>query len=452
MSHETRLWTSMGRSLAEMAGIGYDTPERRANAIALLDADLHGLLQIKEVSEELQARLSVERVRSVSKLSTIADDRAGMRTFCQSSLGLTAAANMVDIAAVVDAWEASTTRMRVRHKAEAEASLSSLPRTMPKVEIQDLLTRFEALHGYKLDDKSTPATSTLELIFDQVEAGELKNMSLKQMVSREDTENEVIGATIEKGTGAIKIRKGYGECAKPKSPEEFRRRMTVLANSYLLAQLKFPQKAYLRDLRPLHWLRYVEFLLGEHVLGLKATNKEGDPIASPELETVLNYDYQLRRQLVKLVNEGKTMIQALKDVVVDPALKERHFVTPHVMSLMSSSTSGRKPWQERSRSPRRYPEGTRGWYQGQRYRIKGGGKSPGKGKKGADLQLHDKTPDGRQICWKWNSQHERCRYDCGRLHVCQRCFEKHPYHSCPQLRKDTGGGKGAKPAPDTPSA
>lgn len=434
-----------------MAAIGHDTPERRAAAIALLDADLHGLLQIKEVSEELQAKLSVERVRSVSKLSTIADDRAGIRTFCQNALQLTPAANMVDIASIVDAWEASTTRMRVRRKAEAEASLSSLPRAMPKVEIQDLLIRFEKLHGYKLDDKNTPATSTLELIFDQVEAGELKNMSLKQMVSREDAENEILGATIEKATGNIKIRRGFGECAKPKSPEELRRRMSVLANAYLLAQQKFPQKAYLKDLKPLHWLRHVE-LLGEHVLGLRATNKDGDPVATPELETVLNYDFQLRRQMVKQINEGSTMIEALEAIRADPGLKERHFVTPHVMSMMAGPSTARQRWRdkERSRSPRRYPEGARGWYQGQRYRPKGSGKSPGsKGKKGADLQLHDKTPDGRQICWKWNSQHERCRYDCGRLHVCQRCFEKHPYHSCPQLRKDTsGGGKGAKSAPE----
>ena len=43
--------------------IGHDTPARRANAIALLDADLHGLLQIKEVNETLQAKLSVASAR-----------------------------------------------------------------------------------------------------------------------------------------------------------------------------------------------------------------------------------------------------------------------------------------------------------------------------------------------------------------------------------------------------
>ena len=228
--------------LSKMGDIGHDTPERRARAIALLDADLHGLLQIKEVSEEIQAKISVERVRSISKLSTIADDRAGIRNFCTNRLALHAVNDMVDVASVVDAWEASTTRMKVRHNAEAEASLASIPRAVPKVEVQDLLIRFETLHGYRLDDKTTPATSTLELIFDQIEAGELKQMSLTQMVSKEDSESEIIGATIERSTGAIKVRKGYGECPKPKSPEELRRRMAVLANCYLLGQLKFPRK------------------------------------------------------------------------------------------------------------------------------------------------------------------------------------------------------------------
>ena len=73
-------------------------------------------------------------------------------------------------------------------------------------------------------------------------------MSLVQFVSRKDSEADVLGATIEKGTGALKVKKGYGECLKARTVEEFRRRMVVVSYLYLLAQLKFPQKAILRDL------------------------------------------------------------------------------------------------------------------------------------------------------------------------------------------------------------
>ena len=140
---------------------------------------------------------------------------------------------MIDIASMVDShdsWESSSTRMTVRHKAEAEAGLASQPRALNK-EIQDLLTKFQSVHGLKLEDRNIPAASTLEQTFDQVEQGELKNMSLVQFVSREDAEADVFGATIEKGTGALKVKKGYRECPKPRTPEEFRRRMSVVAHS-----------------------------------------------------------------------------------------------------------------------------------------------------------------------------------------------------------------------------
>ena len=334
------------------------------------------------------------------------------------SLGLDEARDVIDIASMVDAWESSSTRMTVRHKAEAEAGLASQPRALNKVEIQDLLTKFQAVHGLKLEDKSIPAASTLEQIFDQVEQGELKNMSLVQFVSREDAEADVLGATIEKGTGALKVKKGYGECPKPRTPEEFRRRMAVVSHAYLLAQLKFPQKATLRDLQPLHFLKYLDLMLGKHVLGLKAKNQDGETVASPDFDLMLSYDFQVRRAMVKLVNEGRLMHEALKEAMTDTTIKERYFLTPNVYSQVAAGRT--PPWRSRSPAMERAWQGDRGrdLERGKGKGRKGGGK--GRGKKGG-RQLHDRTPDGRQICWRWNNPRERCRFNCGRLHVCQLC-------------------------------
>ena len=129
--------------------------------MALLDPDFHGLLQVKEVPVLQQARLSVARVRSISRLSSIADDRATVRNFCRDSLALDLANDIVDVAAMVDAWESCSTRVSVKNKAEAEASVASIPRAVNKVEIHDLLARYENLHEVKLEDKVTPASATL---------------------------------------------------------------------------------------------------------------------------------------------------------------------------------------------------------------------------------------------------------------------------------------------------
>jgi hypothetical protein len=44
------------------------------------------------------------------------------------------------------------------------------------------------------------------------------------------------------------------------------------------------------------------------------------------------------------------------------------------------------------------------------------------------LQAHTDTPDGRKMCFAWNSPTEQCAGGCGRAHVCRICFGAHPAH------------------------
>eukprot|EP00434_Breviolum_minutum_P036054 symbB.v1.2.031930.t2/scaffold3763.1/size50786/1 len=287
-----------------------------------------------------------------------------------------------------------------RHQAEAEASLASLPSPFNKVEAQDLRQKFEQLH-YKLEDKVSPATSTLELIFDQVESGEWKSMSLVQFLSRDDTEAEMMGATIDK-TGTVKIRKGYGEAKPPKSSEELRQRLKLVGHTYIMAQLKFPHKAALQQLTPNHFSKLCDYLLGEQVMGLRAKDEEGAVVSSPSLELVLSYEFQIRKQMVKLMNEGEVMREALDQAMKDGVVKERFFLTPAAYSAITAM-GGRK---EKSRSPRRDR-----WQGGQSFQSSGSGggkgKKGGKGRKGGGKILHSKTPDGREICYAWNNRDQR---------------------------------------------
>ena len=137
------------------------------------------------------------------------------------------------------------------------------------------------------------------------------------------------------------------------------------------------------------------------------------------------------------------MSEALKEAMTDTTIKERRFLTPNVYSQVTSAASGRRvdSFRQRLRSPAR---NWRSWSddQWEQPRGKGKGKKGGsKGKRRKGKQLHDKTPDGRQICWKWNNPRERCRFNCGRLHVCQYCFGNHPMHACDGSgKKDAAGG------------
>ena len=174
-------------------------------------------------------------------------------------------------------------------------------------------------------------------------------------------------------------------------------------------------------------------------MGLRAKDEEGAVISAPSLDLVLSYEFQIRKQMVKLMNEGETMREALDQAMKDGVVKERFFLTPAAYSALTAM-GGRK---EKSRSPRRDR-----WQGGQGHYASGsgGGKGKakgGKGKKGARA-LHSKTPDGREICYAWNNKDQRCRHKCGKLHVCQICFGQHPAHACKgEDKKDTSGGGAA---------
>ena len=166
-----------------------------------------------------------------------------MREFCRGTMRMDPAREGVEIAAIIDSWEASRTRMDARHKAEAEASTMGMPMAVNRTEAHDLKKRFEQVH-FAIDDKGTPANSTLELVFDQIEHGEWRPLLLVQFLSREDAEVEPFGAVIDK-TGSVKIKKGFAETTEPKTPEELRARLRIVAHTYIMAAMKYPQKAIL---------------------------------------------------------------------------------------------------------------------------------------------------------------------------------------------------------------
>ena len=59
--------------------------------------------------------------------------------------------------------------------------------------------------------------------------------------------------------------------------------------------------------------------------------------------------------------------------------------------------------------------------------------------------MHSKTPDGRSICYKY--QTGKCTATCNMVHVCQICFGTHPSSKC---NKRKLGGNAADAAPAVP--
>ena len=134
-----------------------------------------------------------------------------------------------------------------------------------------------------------------------------------------------------------------------------------------------------------------------------------------------------------LINKGQDFRSALKDAAKDPEIRERHFVTPMAVSALGQAREASGAARARSRSPRRDRGGARPPVPHPAGRGRGSARGKGRDKKSAGRfgfrkDLHANTPDGRPICFAFNSP-GGCKGACGRVHVCRKCLDKsHGFH------------------------
>ena len=186
---------------------------------------------------------------------------------------------------------------------------------------------------------------------------------------------------------------------------------------------RFKSKQWLQDLKLSDFEQFVNYILGEKVaqLTVPTTHQPADvPTLTPPWDVVLAYEHRLRKEAFRMVNEqGSTLSAALASVIASAELKETYFTTPLALSIIERPCK---------------------WHKGKGKDNKGGAKWGGKGKdrkggKGGKsasdpalkgLQLVWRTPEGRDICFAFNSQ--GCTNpSCERLHVCRvkGCYQPH---------------------------
>ena len=303
-----------------------------------------------------------------------------------------------------------------------------MPKLLGKAAHLSMRKAAEVVVG-ELSDRVAPSATLVELVMEQIEETHLEAVPLNRVTAAEDNDDMRTGATIDSG-GVVRIRRGRQDVTEPSDPEQLRRRLRTLGIAYLYAKLKHPGRAWLQSASPELFADYVDYLLGEHVRGLEAQDQSGNTVSRPAWKQILHYEFQIRKEHAKLVNNGSTFRDALRQAWLDTSIRDRHFITP--IAVSGASGAG-----VRDRSPRRQPF----YHQsGRPEKGKGKGKQKGKGKgKG---KWHARAPDGRLICFAFNNPNERCNNQCRMVHVCRRCFGRHPVHSCPQR----GGGAPQEPA------
>ena len=218
---------------------------------------------------------------------------------------------------------------------------------------------------------------------------------------------------------------GWGP-AQPDTPpsdsEEFRLRLKIEGNVWLMLASKFPNKTYLQNLSPQDFVRYAEHFLGEKCLNLQVPREGSLEPLRPPWSIVLHYEFNCRKWVLRQAREhGISIKDGLESVVKDAELKELHFTSPIALAGRQRASS--------TEPPPKKPKGA-----GKARSTGKGSGAKGKGRGTSAGALLGTAPDGRQICFNYNLDKGCSVKDCPRLHVCRRrgCMGAHPLVECPK--------------------
>ena len=390
-------------------------------AVAKADSDLQYVLE--EAGASLATMYRVTAVhRTRRRFQAIADTRAEARKAAKDDFGVDNATpeGRAQTASVVAAWELAKEYSSKETELKAESKILGQKRILQTQERQAMLKAVTDVYG-KLNEGETPSADYLASKAEECEINEPTASSLDRISSKRDQQVEALQTSID-ATGHVRVTKTLQKLELPRNSESYRRLMRIEAYTWLAMSARFKAKAWLQGLKLEHFTKFVDFILGDKVAGLRLPSTAGSdmPHARPPWQVVLSFEWKLRYEAFKLViDDGETLADALSSVMKDPSLKESYFTTP--LALHAASP------------PVKYHKGT-GKYKGVESQgtfpppppIHGKGKAKGKGKLNGHV-LVAMTPDKRQICFAYNAQ--GCTVaNCPRVHCCrvQYCFGDHP--------------------------
>ena len=391
-----------------------------------MDADLQFILGDSGVA--LVHQVSIARhYGSLRKFTAVGDDRAALRTACLNDFALPADTpeNRSQIAAIVSSWETAKEYLAKEIELKAEAKVLGQPRVLQIHERQAMLRAVETIHG-TVGDSECPASDYLSLKAEETEANEPTASPLDEILSKLASSSSSIQSTVD-GAGHIRITRTKNKAKMPATTEEYRKVMKVEMYAWLAMASRYKAKHWLHGLTADPFLRFVEYILGDRVFGIQIPTSEGSQQrVKPDWAIILSYEQKLRKEAMRRVMEGHTLADAMTSVIKDADLKEAYFTTPVALKSASSDGHGSPPKYQRFNSKGSF--GGKSSFGSSKGKGKGKQKSKSSGVTDGRLKglnLAWRTPDGRELCFAWNTGD--CDGACGRVHQCRvkGCYSDH---------------------------
>ena len=154
----------------------------------------------------------------------------------------------------------------------------------------------------ELEDKQIPSKEYIEKKLHELENGEFRAEQLSEVVSRDEIEFDPdTQLPVCDAKGHITLKRGNTVVAMPTGPEQLRMRLTVMANALIMLKPKHTGRVELQDISPALFEQYKDYLLGDYVYGLRASDDYGGMI--PPWVLVLSYEHAIRKHCYRLMSQ-----------------------------------------------------------------------------------------------------------------------------------------------------
>ena len=431
------------------AQITASSDEDKRKNLKDMDPDLMFLWTDSRVALVEQVMLSLQGYKTLKLFLGLADDKPGLRLVLKDDLGLdpaatdgTGPASRLQVACLLSAYETGREMNTRESQIRAEARTLGVKKIPTMPERTAMKRVVETAYG-KMPTNETPSAEYLATKLEEVEVDEPKASPLDEVASLDDDDVQSLTTSVD-NTGRIVVTKKKCKGKQPESPEEFRMKLRIEANVWLMLAAKFSNRAYLQDITPNDFMRYTDFFLGKRCYTMEVPIERGGVSATealhPPWNIVLKFELECRKKAFLLVREENKMVgEALKLVMADSELKEIFFTSPLAIGGSGGGLK-RKKAEHEGPAKWRQPGGPDNgkWPKQGKGKGKGKGKdTKGKGKGGKGLLAS--SPDGRQICFDFSTEGGCSKEGCARLHCCRYkdCLGLHSTLACPKHKQSS---------------
>ena len=381
-----------------------------------------------------------------------------------------------EFARIVTAWKTAKVMAETKLQTDAVAKAHGVPVTLLPCDWTSIMTEFKNKFGNHISDDRLPAQSMFESFTEKLADGTFKAESLSLVVSlfeeeQQDAKKPDHGRQYNLQLDSrltISTKRGH-QSTEPTDEKGLRLKYAILTNLWLLGQMRQPGRSIYQDFTRTTWNDFLDTLLDRDNFNFhKEVN--GRTLISPCWSFCLSYEFELRKEAVRLCKEQAMGVQAaLWTALRNPEHRMKHWLQLVAIPNALSSSSGsdlqalKKRISDlekaRSRSPRRNSQtqpalpgpaqlalpapsgsskGSKGGKGSKNQRRRGKGQGKMKNLKGFEnlmklpvefrQNFHERFHK-KEICY--NFQKNACSHgNCRWAHICVGCGGSKPYDDC----------------------